>query len=381
MSIGTTRVVQPITWQGPWDSGTAYVENDAVSYLGSSWLALVPNTNVTPIEGATWTVIAEGGSAVPLASSTVPGKVKTDVDDADPVVYLADSVDDLLDTKVEIGGQIGGTITSPEILGVRETSGPTLLTLDDVADGEYLKRDGSTIVSGVPSGTGGSGTVAAQFPLDVVPTSPHAKDDEFPGTSLSGIWTNPAVTANGLTLSVANGWLSFEPDTAGTGSLSGRFFGIRQAAPAGSFSIMAKVASFPSQAGVTESYDGVFVGVSGGKGHVFGIGRGTAQASLANMGATTYGEGASDWSAFDSYNNTDQNQGRGFLTAWYRIEWVVGTGALSFFFSFNGFKWEGWLSRTGQSQPTSIGLGMYAQGNSFRADKAMAAKWFRVTEP
>jgi hypothetical protein len=138
MSIGTTRVVQPITWQGPWDSGTAYVENDAVSYLGSSWLALVPNTNVTPIEGATWTVIAEGGSAVPLASSTVPGKVKTDVDDADPVVYLADSVDDLLDTKVEIGGQIGGTITSPEILGVRETSGPTLLTMDDVADGQFL---------------------------------------------------------------------------------------------------------------------------------------------------------------------------------------------------------------------------------------------------
>jgi hypothetical protein len=111
-----------------------------------------------------------------------------------------------------------------------------------------------------------------------------------------------------------------------------------------------------------------------------GIGRGSAQAGLANMGATTYGEGASDWSAFDTYNNTDQLS-KGFFTAWYRIQWDSGAGTLTFFFSFNGFRWEGWTSRSGMSQPTSIGLGMYAQGNSFRADKAMAAKWFRVSEP
>ena len=37
---------------------------------------------------------------------------------------------------------------------VRETSGPTVLTLGAVADGEILRRSGTGIISGVPAGTG-----------------------------------------------------------------------------------------------------------------------------------------------------------------------------------------------------------------------------------
>jgi hypothetical protein len=40
--------------------------------------------------------------------------------------------------------------------GLRETSGPTLLTLGAIADGEYLVRSGTTVVGGTPSGGGGS---------------------------------------------------------------------------------------------------------------------------------------------------------------------------------------------------------------------------------
>jgi hypothetical protein len=55
------------------------------------------------------------------------------------------------------GGQLGGTYPNPDVRGVRETGGPTLLTMGAVADGEFLKRDGSTVVGDTP--TAGSASV------------------------------------------------------------------------------------------------------------------------------------------------------------------------------------------------------------------------------
>lgn len=43
------------------------------------------------------------------------------------------------------GGQLGGSYPTPDVRGLRETSGPTLLTLAAVADGQYLVRSGATI--------------------------------------------------------------------------------------------------------------------------------------------------------------------------------------------------------------------------------------------
>lgn len=45
-----------------WNSLTAYVKDDAVSYNGSTWIAKVGNTNVIPVEGATWTILAAKGA-------------------------------------------------------------------------------------------------------------------------------------------------------------------------------------------------------------------------------------------------------------------------------------------------------------------------------
>ena len=57
-----------------------------------------------------------------------------------------------LAARVQIGGQIGGTASSPDVRGLRETAGPTLLTLGAVADGQYLRRNGATLIGATPAG-------------------------------------------------------------------------------------------------------------------------------------------------------------------------------------------------------------------------------------
>jgi hypothetical protein len=66
---------------------------------------------------------------------------------------------------VELAGQLGGTVSSPDVRGLRETSGPTLLALGAVADGEYLRRSGATVVGGTPAAGGGGAGLAITFAL------------------------------------------------------------------------------------------------------------------------------------------------------------------------------------------------------------------------
>ena len=53
---------------------------------------------------------------------------------------------------VQLAGQLGGSAASPDVRGLRETAGPTLLALGAVADGQFLKRTGATVVGAAGGG-------------------------------------------------------------------------------------------------------------------------------------------------------------------------------------------------------------------------------------
>jgi hypothetical protein len=54
--------VQKVVWLGAWSNVANYIKSDAVSYNGSSFIAKVPNTNVVPVVGATWDIMAQQGA-------------------------------------------------------------------------------------------------------------------------------------------------------------------------------------------------------------------------------------------------------------------------------------------------------------------------------
>lgn len=63
-----------LTWTGAWSSTTAYVVTDAVSYQGSSWIALSANTDVTPsTTSSDWAMLAQQGAQGQQGPAGVPG--------------------------------------------------------------------------------------------------------------------------------------------------------------------------------------------------------------------------------------------------------------------------------------------------------------------
>jgi hypothetical protein len=53
-----------MTWRGPWSATTAYNVNDAVSFNGSSWIAIQSNAGTQPTTpSAYWQLLAAKGEA------------------------------------------------------------------------------------------------------------------------------------------------------------------------------------------------------------------------------------------------------------------------------------------------------------------------------
>jgi hypothetical protein len=106
------------------------------------------------------------------------------------------------------GGQLGGTYPNPDVRGLRETSGPTLLTLGAVADGQLLVRSGSTIVgtaAGVVPTPGGAPVNVTKAAASAGVAATYSRSDHkhdvstaAPGTSLSATTTNAEGTATSL---------------------------------------------------------------------------------------------------------------------------------------------------------------------------------------
>lgn len=137
---------------------------------------------------------------------------------ADATTALADAAtaQATADAKAAIAGQLGGTAASPDVRGLRETGGPTLLALGAVADGEYLVRSGTTIVGGTPAGGGGG---APSIPA----LSGFTTANRYSPASGSG-----QLSALGADMSVL--WV-FAPDVDGSGFARRHVGGTRNAAP------------------------------------------------------------------------------------------------------------------------------------------------------
>ena len=62
-----------IVWRDAWGGATAYVANDGVFYLGSSYRCVVANINVVPTNAAFWAPIAVGDRQVTISSAQPSG--------------------------------------------------------------------------------------------------------------------------------------------------------------------------------------------------------------------------------------------------------------------------------------------------------------------
>jgi hypothetical protein len=224
---------------------------------------------------------------------------------------------------------------------------------------------------GTVSGGGGGG--AAGLPLDTAPGTPHAKDDEFAGTTLDAKWT---AGFKACTKTVAGGWLSIKPT-----AVPGYAYMIRQVAPTGDFSIAAKL-SAPLGVTATDTRPGLFMArTTGTKALVYGLGLSGGPAKGMWIEHANYNEGA-DWGG---YNGSWSGNLWGTFAGgavWYRMRWVAASSTIFMDVSVDGVSWVvAATSRAGWAQPDRIGIVIENKSGNTGLLDCMDVDWFRVTEP
>jgi hypothetical protein len=140
-----------IDWKGPWNSGTAYIENDGVGYNGSAYIANAANTNKTPGVDPEWDLwVAKGdtgatGPSTPLNPAVFP-HIATPSDPGAGNTSLYAKTDGKLyyrptgGSETEVGSGSGGreVLTANRTYYVRTDGSNSNNGLDDTAGGAFL---------------------------------------------------------------------------------------------------------------------------------------------------------------------------------------------------------------------------------------------------
>lgn len=271
------------------------------------------------------------------------------------------------------------------LLGTEISKVSSVSVLDDLSDvsassptdGYVLTYDSGT--SSWVAAAGGGGGGGSSHPLDAAPGSPHAKDDEFDAGSLDGKWSNPYVSANAVSVALSDSWVSIESSTAGSSStgLNGAF-GIRQAAPTGSFTVSAKIAwAYPSTS-FDDSVFGLLIGeTSTPRGHALGFRHSTVRTGVLGISGFSL---TTDWGGFDGYESHNTYQDGAFAYGWFKFDWDSASSTLTSYYSYNGVAWNWVGSRGSLTQPEYIGIGLWGHTANIKADTVLYCDWFRVTE-
>lgn len=132
-------------------------DNTADYAVGSHWVNVSTDEAFIAVDvstgAAVWkSLTAATGLPVPDTTSIVEGsadatkEMRIEVDGLTAATVRVLTMPDGDITPVNFAGQLGGTALIPDVRGVRETVGPTLLTMGAVLDGQGFIRDGASIV-------------------------------------------------------------------------------------------------------------------------------------------------------------------------------------------------------------------------------------------
>lgn len=207
-----------MVWRAAWNAATTYATNDAVSYAGSSWLALNPNTNDPP-PSANWSLVAGTGATGPAGPAGAQGPAGPTGPQGPPGAQGATGPQGSQGATGQTGAQgatgpqgpqgaqggtgpagvsshyqtlqVGGVAQPVEpILNLVAGGGVTLTPADDPAN----TRSSLTIAATAGSGTGTPDVVQLDW------TSPSTADLMSNVTLTQNVWTDVTNSSHSFTV-------------------------------------------------------------------------------------------------------------------------------------------------------------------------------------
>jgi hypothetical protein len=164
------------------------------------------NLQISPSYGSAANTVCEGDDSRLPSQDENDALVGTDGTPSSSNKYVTDSDARNSDSRAPIGsasGDLAGSYPSPSVAALTTTTGPTSLVVGAVADGEYLRRTGATVVGGPggsasPLSTKGDlyahdGVSDVRFPVGPDGTLPVADSSESIGIK----WEANAMAAIG----------------------------------------------------------------------------------------------------------------------------------------------------------------------------------------